>query len=115
MRTVAWRPQRVIPIRCGPRMLPATRRTPIRRTPPPRPRGATITINVVNPTGNPKDWIGIYLVGQASGTKSVVEHYVTWTAGYTIPTTTAPGTYEARLFSNDSLTLLATSAAITVQ
>jgi hypothetical protein len=76
--------------------------------------GATIAITVVNPTGNPKDWIAIYLIGQASGTQSVVEHYVTWTSGYTIPTTTAPGTYEARLFANDTLTLLATSAAITV-
>ena len=77
--------------------------------------GATIAITVVNPTGNVKDWIGIYLVGQASGTKSVVEHYVTWTSGYTIPTTTPAGTYEARLFANDTITLLATSATITVQ
>ena len=31
-----------------------------------------------SPTGNPKDWIGIYLVGQSAArpTKSVVEHYV---------------------------------------
>jgi hypothetical protein len=76
--------------------------------------GATITINVVNPTGNIKDWIGIYPVGAANTTKPVVEHYVTWTAGYIIPATTPVGTYEARLFFNDSRTLLATSAAITV-
>jgi len=76
--------------------------------------GATITITVVNPTGNSQDWIGIYPVGaNAATTHSVVEHYVNWTT-YTIPSTTPVGTYEARLFSNNSLTLLATSAAITV-
>jgi hypothetical protein len=77
-------------------------------------RGDTITIQVVNPTGNPLDWIGIYAVGQSSSTKSVVEHYVLWTT-YTIPSTTPTGTYEARLFSNNSLNLLATSVKITVQ
>ena len=76
--------------------------------------GATVTITVVNPTGNPKDWIGIYKVDQSSSTKSVVEHYVAGTS-YTIPATTPVGTYEARLFANDSLTLLATSAAISVR
>jgi hypothetical protein len=76
--------------------------------------GGTITINVLNSTGNAKDWIGIYRVGVAAGTtKSVVEHYVAATS-YTIPITTPTGTYEARLFANDSLTLLATSAPITV-
>jgi len=77
--------------------------------------GATITINVLNPTGNARDWIGIYLVGQSAAypAKSVVEHYVAGTV-YRIPTMTPAGTYEARLFANDSLTLLATSAAITV-
>ena len=77
-------------------------------------RGATITIRVVNPTGNALDWIGIYAVGQSSSTKSVVEHYVNWTT-YTIPSSTPVGTYEARLFANDSLNLLFTSAKITVQ
>ena len=78
------------------------------------PAGATIGINVLNSTGNALDWIGIYPVGMpADSTKSVVEHYVTYTT-YDIPATTAAGTYEARLFANDSLTLLATSAAITV-
>jgi hypothetical protein len=76
--------------------------------------GGTITINVLNSTGNAKDWIGIYPVGVAAGTtKSVVEHYVA-AISYTIPSTTPTGTYEARLFANDSLTLLATSAPITV-
>jgi hypothetical protein len=76
--------------------------------------GATITITVVNPTGNALDWIGVYKVGQASSTKPVVEHYVART-DYKIPVGTPPGTYEARLFANDSLSLLATSAGITVQ
>ena len=76
--------------------------------------GATIGINVLNSTGNALDWIGIYPVGMlADSTKSVVEHYVTYTT-YAIPATTAAGTYEARLFANNSLTLLATSPAITV-
>src|SRR3989442_346167 len=77
--------------------------------------GGTITINVLNPTGNARDWIGIYLVGQSAAypAKSVVEHYVAGTV-YRIPTMTPAGTYEARLFANDSLTLLATSAAFTV-
>src|SRR5438552_2906827 len=77
--------------------------------------GGTITINVLNPTGNARDWIGIYLVGQSAAypAKSVVEHYVAGTV-YRIPTMTPAGTYEARLFANDSLTLLATSAPITV-
>ena len=77
-------------------------------------RGATITITVVNPSGNPKDWIGIFAVGQSSNSPSVVEHYVSSTS-YTIPSTTAPGTYEARLFTNDTRTLISTSASITVQ
>ena len=38
--------------------------------------GGTMTVKVVNPTGNAHDWIGIYQVGQSSSTKSVVEHYV---------------------------------------
>jgi len=78
-------------------------------------RGATITITVVNPTGNPKDWIGIYKVGQPSNTGSVVEHYTSQYTTYTIPSTTPVGTYEARLFANDSMVQLATSATITVQ
>jgi hypothetical protein len=77
--------------------------------------GATITIRVVNPTGNALDWIGIYPVGVAAGTtRSVVEHYVAGTA-YTIPATTPPGIYEARLFANDTVTVRVTSAAIVVQ
>ena len=75
--------------------------------------GATITARATNPTGNALDWIGIYQVGQSSSTKSVVEHYVA-TTSYTIPASTPAGTYEARLFANDSLTLLGTSAPITV-
>jgi hypothetical protein len=85
--------------------------------------GGSVTVSfsgIVNPTT--QDWIGLYHPGDAASS------YISWvytsscttTAGgtaatsgsckFTIPTT---GTYELRVFSNNSYTLLATSNPVT--
>ncbi len=78
--------------------------------------------NVGNPTS--MDWIGVYVPGAANSAYGnwVYDDSCTQSAGstalasgsctVTMPST--PGTYELRLFANNSYTLLATSQQITV-
>src|SRR5687768_3819011 len=74
--------------------------------------GVIITVNVLTPTGNARDWIGIYPVeGLANSTEAVVEHYVSATS-YMTPATALAEIYEAHLFANSSLALLATRLAV---
>jgi hypothetical protein len=82
------------------------------------PAGGSVTATwsgICSPTGT--DWIGIYLPG-ASNQPSLGWRYTTGTAGgsvsFTIPAALAPGTYELRLFSNDSYTRLGTSGTFVV-
>jgi hypothetical protein len=64
-----------------------------------------------------KDWIGIYLPG-AANTSYVAWRYTTGAASgsvqLTVPASTAPGTYELRLFANNGYTRLGTSNAFAV-
>jgi len=63
------------------------------------------------------DWVGIFLPG-ASNTSYLAWRYTTGTASgnvpFTIPASLAPGTYELRLFANNSVTRLAVSNSFTV-
>ena len=63
------------------------------------------------------DWIGLFTPG-APNTSYVAWRYTTGTTSgnvpFTIPATVAPGTYELRLFSNNSSTRLAVSNSFTV-
>ena len=88
--------------------------------------GGTVTATwngIVTPS--PTDWIGLYTPGAA------IPSYIDWiyvscskTPGsaqasgscpFTVPASVAPGTYQLRLLSNNSYTLLATSNNFTVQ
>jgi parallel beta-helix repeat protein len=76
--------------------------------------GITMAVSVVIPGGNLLDWTGLYLIGgSASRTEAVVEHYVVSTMKYIIPATALSRIYKT-LFANNSLTLMATTPAITV-
>src|SRR5207247_48261 len=66
-----------------------------------------------------KDWVGVWAVGQPD--TDVTRIAVKYTGGaaagsvtLTIPGTTAPGSYEIRLFANDSWTRLAISDVFVV-
>src|SRR5580693_5491514 len=92
--------------------------------------GATISATVANGPGNPGDWLGVYPVGAPTGTgnppswkwlstddaRNSVPPAPGVTAG-TVHLVVPPqaGQYEARFFPNNSFSLGATSAAITVQ
>jgi hypothetical protein len=78
---------------------------------------------IATPTA--RDWIGLYTPG-ADNTAQIRWFFVSCsqTPGaarasgscpFTVPSTVAPGTYQLRLFANDSRTLLATSNNFTVQ
>jgi putative Ig domain-containing protein len=86
--------------------------------------GATVTATIVNGPGNAGDWVALYATGASAG------NYVQWqylNATHTAPavglggavlTFTLPvtlGTYQLRFFQNNTYTVLATSATITVQ
>jgi hypothetical protein len=75
--------------------------------------GATVTVSYSGLPGNAKDWIAIAPSGSAN-TSWVAWVYtngqVSGTATFTAP---AAGTYVARAFVNDTLTLLAQSATFT--
>jgi len=80
--------------------------------------GASVTAAwsaVCNPTTT--DWIGLYLPG-AHDSAFLTYRYTAGTASgsvpFTIPTSVAPGTYELRLFSNNSVTRLAVSNSFSV-
>ena len=92
--------------------------------------GATISATVANGPGNPADWLGVYPVGAPTGTgippswkwlstddaRNSVPPAPGVTAG-TVHLVVPPqaGQYEVRFFPNNSFSLGATSAAITVQ
>jgi|HubBroStandDraft_4_1064222.scaffolds.fasta_scaffold17540_3 hypothetical protein len=92
--------------------------------------GATISATVANGPGNPGDWLGVYPVGAPTGSgnppswkwlstddaRNSVPPAPGVTAG-TVHLVVPPqaGQYEVRFFPNNSFSLGATSAAITVQ
>jgi hypothetical protein len=86
--------------------------------------GGTVTATVANGPGNTRDWVGLYPTGTSSSTSNRLAYQylnglqtppTNGTSGGTLtfglPTA---GSYELRLFVNNSLTVLATSAAIMV-
>jgi len=85
--------------------------------------GGTISVTVANGPANPTDWVGLFACSAADNA------YINWwylNGSRTAPTTglsgatltvtapTAIGTYCFRMFANNSLTRLATSAPVTV-
>ena len=88
-------------------------------SPSPVNPGGTLTVSwsgIVSPSSN--DWIGVYSSGAADGSSVLVSRYTTGTASgsvpLTIPASLTPGTYDLRLYANNSFTRLATST-VTVQ
>jgi hypothetical protein len=85
--------------------------------------GAPFTATVANGPGHPMDWVGLYATGAPSA-NSLQWKYLNstqtapatgltgGTPTFTMPNT--PGTYQLRFFLNNTLTVLATSATITV-
>jgi hypothetical protein len=85
--------------------------------------GATVTATIANGPGHSLDWVGLFAAG-APPASYLRAAYLTGTLtppapGLTGGTVTftlplAPGTYQVRFFLNDSYTVLAVSALITV-
>jgi len=80
--------------------------------------GGTVTATwsgIASPSGS--DWIGLFVPG-AANTAYLSFRYTTGTASgnvpFTIPGTVAAGTYELRLFSNNTYTRIGTSGPLTV-
>jgi hypothetical protein len=80
--------------------------------------GGTVTATwsgIASPAA--KDWIGLYVPGAANNSY-ISYRYTTGTASgsvpFTIPGTVAAGTYELRLFTNNSYTRIGTSNAFSV-
>src|SRR5437588_5066864 len=86
--------------------------------------GSTLTVTIASGPGNAKDWVGLYQAG-APDTAMIDWKYLngqrtaptTGTTGATVTfaAPSSPGTYNIRFYSNDTYTVLATSAPITVQ
>ena len=90
------------------------------------PPGGTVTATwsgIASPT--PTDWIGLYIPGApnspeidwiyVSGSKTPGAAQASGSRPFVVPGSLAPGTYQLRLFANDTFTLLATSNNFTVQ
>jgi hypothetical protein len=88
------------------------------------PPGATLTVTVADGPGNATDWVGLHRTDAGdsaysdwqflNGTRSVPPAGATGaTLTFTMPS--VPGTYNLRLFANNSFNKLATSVAVTVQ
>src|SRR4029077_5355019 len=84
--------------------------------------GSTINTNwksitlITAPT--PTDWIGVYAVGAADNaylTRVFTGGLATGSTAISLPGGLAPGQYELRLFSNDTLTRLAVGNSFTIQ
>lgn len=86
--------------------------------------GSTIQVTVTNGPGNPKDWMAMYPASGAdtsyldwkylNGTRTAPSTGLkTTTLTFTLPT--KPGTYNFRLFANNSTLKIATSGSVTVQ
>ena len=85
--------------------------------------GATVTATIANGPGNSPDWVGLFATGAPparyldwqylNGTLTApVPGLTGGTLTFTLPLT--PGTYHVRFFLNNTYTVLATSATITV-
>ncbi|MBI3457350.1 MAG: hypothetical protein HY002_16350, partial [Candidatus Rokubacteria bacterium] len=70
------------------------------------------------PTPTATDWLGLFTPGSADTASLTARQYTTGAASgsvpFPLPASLAPGTYELRLFANDTLTRLAISNAFTV-
>jgi hypothetical protein len=90
------------------------------------PAGGTVTATwsgITSPT--PTDWIGLYIPGAPnspeidwiylSGSKTPGAAQASGSRPFVVPGSLAPGTYQLRLFANNTFTLLATSNNFTVQ
>jgi hypothetical protein len=85
--------------------------------------GGTVSATIANGPGHSLDWVGLFAVG-APPASYLRAAYLTGTLTPPVPGLTggtltftlplAPGTYQVRFFLNDSFTVLATSAPITV-
>jgi subtilisin family serine protease/ribosomal protein L35AE/L33A len=78
--------------------------------------GGTIGFDVSGAPGNMKDWVALYPVGAAD-----MGGYVAWrylngmkNGSSTLPAPSTPGTYNIRLFTNDTYNKIATSGEISV-
>src|SRR5438270_4990192 len=102
--------------------IPVTAQT-ITAAPTTVPARGTVTVTIANGPGNTTDWVALYPIGANAGA------YLDWqflngqrtapATGLTAATLTftmpaAPGTYEFRFFPNNTFTLLATTAPVTV-
>jgi hypothetical protein len=88
------------------------------------PPGAVVSVGVTNGPGYPWDWVTKHALAAANNVHSNDWKYLdgsqvkpetgqsTATLSFTMPTT--PGDFEFRLFQNDTYTLLAKSATVTV-
>jgi PKD repeat protein len=78
--------------------------------------GASLTATIANGPGNSLDWVGLFSTSTPDSTAYINFKYLngltSGTVTFTMPTT--PGSYDLRLFRNNTLTRLATSATITV-
>lgn len=80
-------------------------------------RGASVTVTLTNGVGGLYDWLSFAPVG-AANSSYLTFLYVgggTTTRTWTVTAPSTPGTYEFRLFLNNSYTRTATSQTITVQ
>jgi len=85
--------------------------------------GGTETVTIANGPGNARDWVGVYASG-AGNTAFIDWNYLNGlktppvtpvtSASLTFTMPTSAGTYNFRLFSNDSYTLVASSSNVSV-
>ena len=86
--------------------------------------GAMIDITVNNPTGNARDWLGLYAIGASdfsfvdwaylNGQKTPPAVGPTGSVSLQLRAPAQTGTYQVRLFANGGYARLATSVTITV-
>jgi subtilisin len=78
--------------------------------------GASVTVTLTNGMGGPWDWLAL-AAANSPNSSYIVFTYVgggVTTRTWTVTMPTAPGTYEFRLFPNNSYTRVATSPVVTV-
>jgi hypothetical protein len=85
--------------------------------------GGTVSATIADGPGSRFDWVGVYPVGAGASTRTNWKYLngaqsapgagvTNASVSFTMPTT--PGQYNLRFFANDSYTVLATSATVTV-